>query len=427
MKNYITTPAIIVTAAILIISCGSESARAPAPTAISLSVARTAPPPTETPFPTAAPVPTGTPTPTSTTTATPAPTHTPTPTPTPIPTATATPASTHTPTPTPVPTSTPVPTPQHTHTQAGADLPTTEVVRILGPSVVKIVTEAGDQNDGLSAIGLGTGVIIDMDGHILTSNHVVEGIKDITVTLYDGKTLDAWVVGHDPHTDIAVIKVPAEGLHPAPLGDSSGLLVGQDVIAIGHALGLGGAPTVSKGVVSALDRTIGTGRNTTMVDLIQTDASINLGNSGGPLVSTQAEVVGINTSMLRVGQGIGFAVNINDARTVADQLVERGAVRRGYMGVLFADLTRAFIAQLGLDRDAEGVLLTQVVPDTPAWNAGLRPGDVILSANGQPMSTTGELLKFLMMHPPGDTMEALALREGEQLTIRLTLGERPAN
>ncbi len=293
--------------------------------------------------------------------------------------------------------------------------------------MVKIVTEAGGQSDGLSLIGLGTGVIIDAAGHILTSNHVVEGIEDITVTLYDGRTLDAWVVGRDPHTDIAVIKVPAEGLHPALLGDSSGLLVGQDVIAIGHALGLGGAPTVSKGVVSALDRTIGTERNTTMVDLIQTDASINLGNSGGPLVSTQAEVVGINTSMLRVGQGIGFAVNINDARTVADQLVERGAVRRGYMGVLFADLTPAFIAQLGLDMDAEGVLLTEVVPDTPAWNAGLRPGDVILSANGQPMSTTGELLKFLMMHPPGDTMEALALREGEQLTIRLTLGERPTN
>ena len=293
--------------------------------------------------------------------------------------------------------------------------------------MVKIVTEAGGQSDGLSLIGLGTGVIIDAAGHILTSNHVVEGIEDITVTLYDGRTLDAWVVGRDPHTDIAVIKVPAEGLHPALLGDSSGLLVGQDVIAIGHALGLGDAPTVSKGVVSALDRTIGTERNTTMVDLIQTDASINLGNSGGPLVSTQAEVVGINTSMLRVGQGIGFAVNINDARTVADQLVERGAVRRGYMGVLFADLTPAFIAQLGLDMDAEGVLLTEVVPDTPAWNAGLRPGDVILAANGQPMSTTGELLKFLMMHPPGDTMEALALREGEQLTIRLTLGERPAN
>ena len=292
---------------------------------------------------------------------------------------------------------------------------------------MKIVTEAGGQSDGLSLIGLGTGVIIDAAGHILTSNHVVEGIEDITVTLYDGRTLDAWVVGRDPHTDIAVIKVPAEGLHPALLGDSSGLLVGQDVIAIGHALGLGDAPTVSKGVVSALDRTIGTERNTTMVDLIQTDASINLGNSGGPLVSTQAEVVGINTSMLRVGQGIGFAVNINDARTVADQLVERGAVRRGYMGVLFADLTPAFIAQLGLDMDAEGVLLTEVVPDTPAWNAGLRPGDVILAANGQPMSTTGELLKFLMMHPPGDTMEALALREGEQLTIRLTLGERPAN
>ena len=216
----------------------------------------------------------------------------------------------------------------------------------------------------------------------------MEGIEDITVTLYDGRTLDARIVGLDRHTDIAVIKIPPDDLYPAPLGDSSNLLVGQDVIAIGHALGLGGAPTVSKGVVSALDRTIGTDRGTTLVDLIQTDASINLGNSGGPLVSAQAEVVGINTSILRFGQGIGFAVSVNDARVVADHLVQSGAVRRGYMGVLFTDLTRAYISQLGLDRNAEGVLLTHVAPGSPSWDAGLRAADLILTANGEPMPTT---------------------------------------
>ena len=298
---------------------------------------------------------------------------------------------------------------------------------MLAPSIVKIVADRDAPNDAAYPFGLGTGVIIDEDGHILTNGHVVEGIEDITVTLHDGNTLDAQVVGLDRHTDVAVIKIPPDGLHPALLGDSSGLLVGQDVIAIGHALGLAGAPTVSKGVISALDRTIGSERGTTLVDLIQTDASINLGNSGGPLVSAQGKVVGINTSILRFGQGIGFAVNINDAKIVADHLVERGAVRRGYMGVLFTDLTPAYISQLGLDRNTEGVLLTHVAPGSPSWDAGLRPADLILTANGEPMPTTGELLKFLMMHPPGESMEVLVLREGDQFTTSFTLGERPAN
>ena len=293
--------------------------------------------------------------------------------------------------------------------------------------MVKIETEIETASAVSSPIGLGTGVIIDDEGHILTSNHVVAGIDRVTVTLHDGATLDAEIVGRDWHTDLAALKTAGDNLRPARLGDSSTLLVGQDVIAIGHALGLGDAPTVSKGVVSALGRTIGTDRNTTLVDLIQTDASINLGNSGGPLANAQAEVVGINTSILRAGQGIGFAININDAKIVAEQIIERGAVRRGYMGVLFSDLTTNLIYQLGVDNDTEGVLLTRVVPDSPAWNAGLRAADIILTANGKPMPTTGELLKFLMMHPPGEAVEALALRGDELLTIRLVLGERPTN
>ncbi len=421
MKNHVAILAIIVVA-VLLVSCGGEAAPPPSPTVAPLAVARVEATPTDTLLPTPTPVPTATPLPTRA--ATPEPTATPTRTPTPVPT--ATPPPTPTATVAALPTPSPIPTPQRAPTQIGADLPTTEVVRILAPSVVKIVTEI-DPNDALPPVGLGTGVIIDTDGYILTSNHVIEGIEDIIVTLHNGEALEAEVVGRDRHTDLAVIRIPANSLHPAPLGDSSTLMVGQDVIAIGHALGLSGAPTVSKGVVSALNRTIGTDRSITLVDLIQTDASINMGNSGGPLVSAQAVVVGINTAILRLGYGIGFAVNINDAKMVAEHLVERGAVRRGYMGVLFADLTPVFAAQLGLDRDAEGVLLTQVVPNSPAWNAGLRPGDLILTANGESMPTTGELLKFLMTHPPGETMEALILREGERMTMSLTLGERPAN
>ncbi len=413
MKIHIATLAAVLTSAILIVSCGSEPAPVPTPTATPLAVSQVEPPPTHTPLPSPTPVPTVTPAPTPTPvpTATPAPTHTPLPTPTPEPTATPT----------------PIPTPRHTHTQPEAGLPATEVVRMIAPSVVRIVTGIDTGGQTLSPVGLGTGVIIDADGHVLTNNHVIEGIEDITVTLYDGSALDAEVIGRDRHTDLAVIRIPAEGLHPAPLGDSSTLLVGQDVIAIGHALGLRGAPTVSKGVVSALGRAIGAESGVTLVDLIQTDASINMGNSGGPLVSAQAEVVGINTSILRLGYGIGFAVNINDARIVAGQLVESGTVRRGYMGVLFSDLTPAYITQLGLDRNAEGVLLTNVVPGSPSWDAGLRPGDVILTANGERMPTTGELLKFLMLHPPGESMEVLALRDGEPFTTSFTLGERPAN
>lgn len=427
MKIHIATLAAALASAILTLSCGNEPA--PVPTAEPIAVVRTVPTPTPVPVPTVTPTPTATPTPEPT----PSPTATPPPTniPTTLPIPTATPAPTHTPLPTatPEPTATPVPapTPRHTHTQPEADLPATEVVRMIAPSVVKIVTEIDTGGQTASPVGLGTGIIIDADGHVLTNNHVIEGIEYIIVTLYDGSALDAEVIGRDRHTDLAVLRIPAEGLHPAPLGDSSALLVGQDVIAIGHALGLRGAPTVSKGVISALDRTIGADGGVTLVDLIQTDASINMGNSGGPLVSAQAEVVGINTSMLRFGQGIGFAVNINDARIVADHLVENGAVRRGYMGVLFADLTRAYITQLGLDRNAEGVLLTHVVSDSPAWNAGLRPGDLILTANGQPMPTTGELLKFLMEHPPGQIMETLILRDGQQITITLALTERPTN
>ncbi len=436
MKKYIKrTASIIVTAAVVLaVSCGREPAPAATPTpqsAVSanplLAKAQTpAPAPTSaitvTPAPTPTPVPASTRIPTRT--PVPAPTVTPTHTPTP----TRTPAFTPTMTPAPTATASPAPTriPTPTHTPVIAELPTTEVVRILAPSVVKIITRIDAPNDTLATVGLGTGLILDAEGHILTSNHIIEGGDEVVVTLHSGETLDAKIVGRDPHTDLAVIKVSAEDLRPALLGDSSTLLVGQDVIAIGHALGLSGAPTVSKGVVSALDRTIAAERNITMVDLIQTDASINLGNSGGPLVSGQAEVVGINTSKVRVGQGIGFAININDAKLVASQLVDRGFVRRGYLGVLFADLTPAFAAQFGLGAGAEGVLLTQVFPGTPAGDARLRQGDIILTANGQAMSSTGELLKFLMIRLPGETMEALILRDGERLTIRITLGERPS-
>ncbi len=308
-------------------------------------------------------------------------------------------------------------------------MPTTEVVKVLTPSVVNISTElatAGLFNSPFSPSGIATGVILSPEGHVLTNYHVVETGQDITVTLSDGSNHEAEVVGQDPVTDLAVIKiVDVEGLEPARLGDSSTLEVGEDVIAIGHAMGLRGAPTVSKGVVSALERAVDTTHNTTIVDLIQTDASINPGNSGGPLVNTRAEVIGINTVVVSVGQGIGFAININDAKEVARQIIDQGFVRRGYLGVLPLALNPLVAAQLGLDPEVEGILLRHVVPDSPADDAGLKDGDIIVSMGDQPLRNTGELGKFLISHQPGDSVNVTVLRDGSELLASITLGERP--
>ncbi|PKB66924.1 MAG: hypothetical protein BZY81_06160 [SAR202 cluster bacterium Io17-Chloro-G4] len=195
-------------------------------------------------------------------------------------------------------------------------LPTIEVVKKLKPSVVQIVTEVaamGAINQAVPSMGVGTGILLDEEGFILTNNHVIRDAQVITVTLNDGQTFPAELIGGDASTDTAVIKIQADGLQPAVLGNSADLLVGQDVIAIGHALGLPGGPTVSKGVVSALGRSIAVDAQTTMVDLIQTDASINPGNSGGPLSNNKGEVIGINTAVIPGSQGIGFAINIDDA------------------------------------------------------------------------------------------------------------------
>ena len=315
--------------------------------------------------------------------------------------------------------------------RAAVTLPTTEIVKVLTPSVVHISTElaSGQLFGGFAPpSGEGTGLVLDLEGHILTNAHVIEGAQSITVTLHDGSNLPAEIVGRDLTTDLAVINVSgAQRLSPAALGDSSTLLVGEDVIAIGHALGLSGAATVSKGVVSALERSIDTNQNTTIIDLIQTDASINPGNSGGPLVNSSAEVIGINTAIIRGGQGIGFAININDVGVITEQLMEQGFVRRGYLGVNPSALTPQLSAHLGLDSDSKGILLRRVLPDTAAAAAGLEEGDIILSMRGEELRNNGELSKFLIAHQPGETVEMVFLRDGEEATIEVTLGERPDN
>ena len=399
------------------------SATAPDPTPASVAVVQSSPDPSPTvpPTPTEA-VPTATPEPPST--------------PAPEPTATELPK---TPEPQiavetgaglkPAPTGTGFSGAASVTLSTAVSMPTTEVVKVLAPSVVNISTElatAGLFNAPFSPSGIATGVILSPEGHVLTNYHVVEAGQDITVTLSDGTIHEAEVVGQDPVTDIAVIKiVGVEDLVPARLGDSSALEVGEDVIAIGHAMGLRGAPTVSKGVVSGLGRAVDTTHNTTIVDLIQTDASINPGNSGGPLVNSRAEVIGINTIVVSVGQGIGFAININDAQEVARQIIDQGFVRRGYLGVLPLAINPLVAAQLGLDPEVEGILLRQVLPGSAADDAGLMVGDIILSMDDQPLRNTGELSKFLISHHPGDAVNVTLLREGKELIANITLAERP--
>jgi len=441
-----------VVAGLIAVACGSDPVpAAPAevesvPATVEPATVVTAPTPeatatTESVKP-PAPAPTQEPVVVAQTVPDPSPTVPPTPTEA-VPTATAEPPST----PAPEPTATEPPkTPEPPiDVQAGTgtgfsgaasvtlstavSMPTTEVVKVLAPSVVNISTElatAGLFNSPFSPSGIATGVILSPEGHILTNYHVVETGQDITVTLSDGTNHEAEVVGQDPMTDIAVIKIAdVEELEPARLGDSSTLEVGEDVIAIGHAMGLRGAPTVSKGVVSALGRSVDTTRNTTIVDLIQTDASINPGNSGGPLVNSRAEVIGINTVVVSVGQGIGFAININDAKEVARQIVDQGFVRRAYLGVLPLSINPLVAAQLGLDPEIEGILLRRVLPDSAADDAGLKEGDIIISMSDQPMRNTGELSKFLISFKPGDIVNVRLLRDGSELIASIILGERP--
>jgi len=214
--------------------------------------------------------------------------------------------------------------------------PTVEVVKTLMPSVVQIVAEAwatGSSNQLVASQRVGTGIILDEHGHILTNNHVIAGAQRITVILQNGNSFPAEVVGGESSTDLAVLRIEEHGLQPAKLGDSSGLQLGEEVIAAGYALGLPGDPTISKGVVSALGRPIKTDAQTTMVDMIQTDAAINPGNSGGPLVNTRGEVIGINTVIIESHRGVGLAIPISDAKIVAAQLIEKRYVALSSLGI----------------------------------------------------------------------------------------------
>ena len=267
---------------------------------------------------------------------------------------------------------------------------------------------------------LGSGFIIDKAGYIVTNNHVIENADEIQVKLNDGDEYDAEIIGRDPSTDLALIKVEADDDLPAVrMGDSDGLKVGQWVLAIGSPFGL--EHTVTAGIVSAKDRTIGSGPYD---DFIQTDASINPGNSGGPLLNMAGEVVGINTAIIASGQGIGFAVPVNMARNVIDQLKRHGEVTRGWLGVAIQDLSPELADYYGLDEDQGGVLVTEVFKGDPADKAGIRARDVITSVDGRKVETTRELTRLIAGIGVGDRTTIHVIRDGRKKTFTVEIARR---
>lgn len=268
---------------------------------------------------------------------------------------------------------------------------------------------------------LGSGFLIDKEGYILTNNHVIADAQDIKVKLDNGKEFDGEVIGTDSKTDIALIKIKAtEELPVVKLGDSEAIKVGEWVIAIGNPFGL--TQTVTVGVVSAKGRVIGMGAYD---DFIQTDASINPGNSGGPLINIHGEVIGINTAIISSGQGIGFAIPINMAKTILEDLKVRGKVRRGLLGVYVQKLTPELAKSFNLPEN-EGALVSSVNEGGPADKAGIKQGDVIIEFNGERIKSFEELPRLVASVPPGSKAQVTVVRNGKKMNLEVTLSEMEA-
>ena len=312
-----------------------------------------------------------------------------------------------------------------------------DVVERVRPAVVALVVKVMALDffgSPRTSFGSGTGVIISPEGYVITNNHVIEDAVEILVTLDNGEQVEAELVGADALSDLAVLRIPGSDHPSLPLSEDVPMRVGEWVIAIGNALGLPGGPTVTVGVVSALGRTIDGGGGYELYDLIQTDTVINSGNSGGPLINVYGDLIGINTVVLRGGrasggtpvEGIGFAINMETARWVTDQLIEDGRVKWAWMGVLLADLTPEMSAQFSLPI-REGAIIQSVVEDSPAHRAGILPGDIVVSMDGGKVSNVSELLRLLRTEiRAGQEVEVEIFSGGDTRTVRLVLGDRPS-
>ncbi|MDE0823089.1 MAG: trypsin-like peptidase domain-containing protein [Dehalococcoidia bacterium] len=312
-----------------------------------------------------------------------------------------------------------------------------DTVERVRPAVVSIVSQSLVQDRFgrvQSSFGSGTGVIFDESGLVLTNNHVIENGVQIIVTQDDGTQVEAEIIGADRISDLAVLQLPGDGYPSLPLRENGSLRAGDWVIAIGNALALPGGPTVTVGVVSALGRSIEASPGITLYELIQTDTSINPGNSGGPLIDLNGNLIGINTAVLRGSsgvavEGIGFAINIETAQQVAEQLVELGHVRWAWMGVYLADLIPEVAAEVGLPI-REGVIIRDTVLDGPSHQAGMIPGDILVNIAGHDIATISDLTRLLKQEfSAGQSVEVEVYRVtdgvGDRTMLNLELGERP--
>jgi len=294
--------------------------------------------------------------------------------------------------------------------------------RQFGPNSENRAPRQRDQRED----SLGSGVIVSPDGYILTNNHVVEGATDVRVTLSDKRQLKAKVVGTDPKTDIAVLKVEGSGFPAITIGDSSKVQVGDYALAVGDPFGVG--QTVTMGIISAMNR--GNLGIEDYEDFIQTDAPINPGNSGGALVNDRGELVGINTAILSHGsggnEGIGFAIPVNLARSVMDQILDHGKVNRAYLGIMVQDVTPGISKAMNL-KDMKGVLVGDVSPNGPAQKSGVQRGDVILEVNGKPMEDSRELRMTISLMDPAATAKLKLLRNGNPMDVNVKLGDLPSD
>ncbi len=301
----------------------------------------------------------------------------------------------------------------------------TQAVERAGASTVSISVAGVFQGPAFRPYprrGLGSGIVLDPQGNILTNAHTVDGARRILVGLGDGRVLGGAVLGADEDTDIAVVHVEGDQMQPAQFGDSSQLKVGQPVLAIGNPLGLPGGPTVTSGVVSALHRTLRIGDGDG-IPMIQTDAAVNPGSSGGPLIDLQGRVIALNAATIPYAEGIGFAVPINAALDVARQIIDHGKVERPWIGIVGYDVDRRVAQYYGLAAD-HGVFLVELSPDSPAAAAGLQVGDVLLSLDGRALSAVADLVDALQGKKIGETVELGVERQGHK-SVRVTLGTRP--
>jgi S1-C subfamily serine protease len=299
----------------------------------------------------------------------------------------------------------------------------TTVVDAVGPAVVNIsVGREAPAGDGVEPVGAGSGVLLTPDGYVLTNHHVVRGAGRLALTLTDGTTLGAVPVGTDPPNDLALVRAGGSGLPYAALGDSSGLRVGQLVIAIGNPFGF--QSSVSTGVVSATGRGMRSLDRRLIENVIQHTAPLNPGNSGGPLVDSRGRVVGINTAIIPAAQGIGFAVPSNTARHVVSQILAHGKVRRGYLGIAGGQrpLSRRTVRYFDLNRES-GVEVVSVEPRGPAGEAGILAGDVVVSMNGRPVESVDDLHRLLSEVAAGETARLDVLRGIDRRIVEVVIGE----